>query len=163
LLRAQTCARPDAGQKAALRGNVAGQRRLKYRKRDSMQTGNLFTDAAVPKQGERVDTILSHRNLVIERIVSSAFIAPQEYRQAQDEWVLLVRGEALIEIEGQSVSLKSGDYLFLPADVPHTLAHSSEGAMWLAVHLHPSEPHRLANPPRQREAQGDHLALRANT
>ncbi len=101
-----------------------------------MRTDNLFTDAAPPDKGERFDTILSHRNLVIERIVSSATITPQEYVQPQDEWVLLIQGEALLQVAGESVSLKSGDHLFLPAGVPHTVEHTSEGAMWLAVHLH---------------------------
>lgn len=104
-----------------------------------MRTANLFTDAAPPHNGERFDTILSHRNLVVERIVSSAAITPKEYVQTQDEWVLLVRGEAVLQVAGESVSLKAGDYLFLPAGVPHTVERTSEGAMWLAVHLHPEQ------------------------
>jgi len=104
-----------------------------------MQTGNLFTDAAPPQKGERFDTILSHKNLVVERIVNSASITPLEYVQLQDEWVLLVQGEAVLQVAGQSVSLKSGDYLFLPAGVPHTVERTSEGAMWLAVHLYPAQ------------------------
>lgn len=102
-----------------------------------MQTGNLFSDAAPPQRGERFDTILSHNNLVVERIVSSSTITPHEYVQVQDEWVLLVQGEAVLQVAGKTVSLKSGDYLFLPAGIPHTVEHTSEGAMWLAVHLHP--------------------------
>jgi cupin 2 domain-containing protein len=104
-----------------------------------MQSGNLFSDAAPPQTGERFDTILSHKNLVVERIVSSAAITPQEYLQLQDEWVLLVQGEAILQVAGESVSLKSGDYLFLPAGVPHTVLRTSEGTMWLAVHLHPEQ------------------------
>ena len=102
-----------------------------------MKVGSLFTDALAPLEGERFDTLLRHRNLVVERIVSSAAIAAQEYVQTQDEWVLLVHGEAVIEVAGESVSLKSGDYLFLPAGVPHTVLRTSTGALWLAVHLHP--------------------------
>jgi cupin 2 domain-containing protein len=104
-----------------------------------MQTGNLLTDAAPPQKGERFDTILSHKNLVVERIVSSASITPQEYVQLQDEWVLLIQGEAVLQVAGESVSLKTGDYLFLPVGVPHTVERTSEGAMWLAVHLHPAQ------------------------
>lgn len=102
-----------------------------------MSVGNLFTDAAAPLAGERFDILLSHRNLVVERIVSSAAIAAPEYVQTQDEWVLLVHGEAILEVAGESTSLKSGDYLFLPAGVPHTVLKTSAGALWLAVHLHP--------------------------
>lgn len=104
-----------------------------------MRTGNLFADAALPKKGERFETLLSHRNLVVERIVSSAEITPCEYVQPQDEWVVLVQGEAELEVAGESVSLTPGDHLFLPAGVPHTVVSVSEGAIWLAVHLHPEQ------------------------
>ncbi|MFH0784110.1 MAG: cupin domain-containing protein [Pseudomonadota bacterium] len=104
-----------------------------------MRIGNLFTDAVPPAESERFDILHSHKNLVIERIVSSAAITPQEYVQTQDEWVLLVQGEALLQVAGESISLKSGDYLFLPAGVPHTVEHTSEGALWLTVHLHPEQ------------------------
>jgi cupin 2 domain-containing protein len=102
-----------------------------------MKVGNLFSDASAPPQGERFDSLLSHKNLVVERIVSSAAVVAQEYVQAQDEWVLLVRGEAQLRVAGEAVSLKSGDYLFLPNGVPHTVERTSPGALWLAVHLHP--------------------------
>jgi cupin 2 domain-containing protein len=89
--------------------------------------------------GERFETLLSHKNLVIERIVSSSDISPQEYVQPQDEWVLLLQGEATLRVAGESVELKSGDYLFLPAGTPHIVEHVSQGAIWLAVHFHPAE------------------------
>ena len=102
-----------------------------------MNVGNLFSDASAPLAGERFDTLLSHKNLVVERIVSSADAVPQEYVQTQDEWVLLVAGDAQLRVAGEPVSLKSGDYLFLPNGVPHTVLRASPGALWLAVHLHP--------------------------
>src|SRR5688572_16067346 len=102
-----------------------------------MRTGNLFNDATAPPQGERFDVLLDHRNLVVERIVSSAGITPQESVQPQDEWVVLIQGEAVLQIAGETMSLKAGDYVFLPAGVPHRVERTSHGAMWLAVHLHP--------------------------
>ena len=106
-----------------------------------MRVGNLFTDADSPLEGERFDILLRHKNLVVnlvvERIVSSAAIAAREYVQTQDEWVLLVQGEAELLVAGEAVSLKSGDHLFLPAGVPHSVERTSSGALWLAVHLHP--------------------------
>lgn len=99
--------------------------------------GNLYENAQPPAAGERFDTLLSHQNLVIERIVSTSKIAAQEYVQEQDEWVVLLQGEALLEVAGEAQPLKAGDYLFLPARTPHTVLRVSDGAMWLAVHLHP--------------------------
>lgn len=86
-----------------------------------MHTHNLFTNTEPPDKGERFDTLLSHRNLVVERIVSSSAITPREYAQPQDEWVVLVKGEAVIQVAGESIALKPGDHLFLPAGAPHTV------------------------------------------
>lgn len=102
-----------------------------------MHPGNLFLDDQAPSSGERFDTLLAHRNLVIERIVSSADIAPGDYRQDQDEWVVLLRGTATLVVDGKETRLTAGDYLFLPARTPHSVTETSEGALWLAIHLHP--------------------------
>lgn len=104
-----------------------------------MPSGNLYFDASVPSVGERFDTLLSHRNLVIERILSSARTSPGEYVQTQDEWVVLLKGEAVLEVAGRRIELRSGDYLFLPSGTPHTVASVSEGALWLAIHLHATQ------------------------
>jgi cupin 2 domain-containing protein len=103
-----------------------------------MHTGNLFADSAPPPADERLEVLLSHRNLVIERIVSASRMAARSYVQPQDEWVLLVRGEAELDVAGETVALTAGDHLFLPSGTPHTLKCASDGALWLAVHLHPS-------------------------
>jgi cupin 2 domain-containing protein len=103
-----------------------------------MHPGNLFTDATPPAQGERFETLLQHRNLVVERIVSSSQIASVDYLQSQDEWVVLLQGRATLSIAGTQVQLRAGDYLFLAAGVAHTLDEVSDGALWLAVHLHPA-------------------------
>jgi len=98
---------------------------------------NLFDSVAPPVTGERFDTLLQHKNLVIERICSSSDMPLTRYVQTQDEWVLLVQGTAVIEIDGTTESLKAGDYVFLPANTPHCVREVSEGALWLAVHLYP--------------------------
>lgn len=46
-----------------------------------MPTGNLFADATPSPEGERFETLLIHRNLVVERIVSSAAVVQSEYVQ----------------------------------------------------------------------------------
>jgi len=105
-------------------------------------TGNLYADATPPAQGERFDALLSHRGLVIERIVSTSKIASREYVQEQDEWVVLLKGNAVLDVAGQPVALADGDYLFLPALTPHTVRQVSDGALWLAIHLHPAAGQR---------------------
>ena len=102
-----------------------------------MPVPNIHDDAAAPASGERFDTLLRHRNLQVERIISSRDIRPAEYVQEQDEWVLLVEGSATLLIDGQTTELRAGDHVFLPARTPHTVTAVSQGALWLAVHLHP--------------------------
>ena len=103
-------------------------------------TGNLYANATPPQEGERFEALLQHKNLLIERIVSSSKIASRQYIQDQDEWVVLLRGEALLDVGGGTVALASGDHLFLPSKTPHTVLSVSEGALWLAIHLHQSAP-----------------------
>lgn len=104
-----------------------------------MNIGNLYQDSAAPARGERFDALLSHRNLVIERIVSSGLAEPVDYVQEQDEWVTLLQGHAVMTVDGERVELQPGDHLFLPAGMPHRVEQTSVGAVWLAVHLHQSE------------------------
>ncbi|SDG52581.1 cupin domain-containing protein [Propionivibrio dicarboxylicus] len=105
-----------------------------------MHPGNLFRDDQPPSSGERFDTLLAHRNLLVERIVSSADIVPGDYLQEQDEWVVLLRGSATLVVDGEEVRLATGDYLFLPARTPHSVTQTSAGALWLAIHLRPEVP-----------------------
>lgn len=102
--------------------------------------GNLFSDVQPPERGERFETLLTHRNLVVERIVSSSSTAPTEYVQEQDEWVVLLRGSAVLDVAGEGLRLGPGDYLFLPAGTSHSVRSVSDGALWLGVHLHPDSP-----------------------
>ena len=99
--------------------------------------GNLFADASPPLADERFDVLLRHKNLVVERIVSSAAVTAKSFVQPQDEWVVLLRGSAVLDVAGERVDLAAGDYVFLPARTEHTVCSASDGALWLAVHLHP--------------------------
>lgn len=99
---------------------------------------NLFANLTPPPEGERFDELLRHKGLVIERIVSSSRIAHELYVQPQDEWVVLLRGDATLDVNGRTVVLTDGDHLFLPQQTPHTVTQVSDGALWLAIHLHPT-------------------------
>lgn len=101
--------------------------------------------AEPPHEGERFDTLLHHKNLVVEHIINSSAVTPCEYVQPHDERVVLVEGEAVLQVAGESLALKPGDHLFLPAGVPHTVERASHSAMWLAVHLHP-DPKQASTP-----------------
>lgn len=96
---------------------------------------SLFHDSSVALSAERIDVLAEMSNVTIERIVSSGTQPPAAYLQDHDEWVLLVRGEAEMTVDGERVLLRAGDTLQLPARVPHEVLKTSEQAVWLAVHI----------------------------
>lgn len=106
-----------------------------------MKIQNLFRNLPELDQGESFETLLTCRNVVIERIASSARVEPTLYDQRQDEWVCLLQGEADLWIDGDQVTLVAGDALFIPAHRPHRVLRTSgePPCVWLAVHIHPSE------------------------
>ena len=99
--------------------------------------GNVFAAADAPQAGERFEDLWRHGDVQIERIVSSASPDQRAYRQAQDEWVLLLRGAATLSVADATVELEPGDYLHLPAGTPHRVLSTAPGSLWLAVHVHP--------------------------
>jgi len=90
----------------------------------SLQLGSLDADPA-PSSGE----------LMVEQIISSSSPDPVEYRQVQDEWVVVLEGAAVLEIDGVEVSLGPGDWVLLPAATPHRVLMTEAGTRWLAVHV----------------------------
>ncbi len=95
---------------------------------------NLF-NYITPKQGETFTTLLEHKNIKINRIVSSSSIEPVEYIQDEDEWLVLLEGKATLLLEGKEKTLTKGETLFISAKTPHTVLKTSSGTVWLTVHI----------------------------
>lgn len=102
---------------------------------------SLFRDLPRPETGEVFEDLLRLGSVQIERIVSSPFPDGRLYDQEQDEWVLLLDGEAMLWVEGEALVLKRGDHLLIPAHARHkVIATSSEPrCVWLVVHCWPHE------------------------
>ncbi len=104
-------------------------------------SNNIF--AKIPEQlpEEIFECILKKENIVIERIISNGHVtsAGQWYDQTEDEWVILLQGEAtlLFEKNQRLVSLTPGDYLLIPAHTRHRVEWTLPdfNTIWLAVHL----------------------------
>ena len=94
-----------------------------------------------PPADEVTETLLERPGLRIERIVSTGQATPegQWYDQASDEWVLLVKGNARLRIEGEAHDreLGEGDFVFLPAHCRHRVAWTQREppTVWLAIHI----------------------------
>ena len=95
---------------------------------------NIY-DSILPQNGEIFTTLLAHKNIKINRIVSSAHVEPIEYMQDEDEWLVLLEGEATLLVEYEEKILTKGDTLFIPAKVPHTVLRTKNGTVWLTVHI----------------------------
>jgi len=89
-----------------------------------------------PETGETFTTLLEHKNVKINRIVSSNDLEPVEYIQKEDEWVIVFEGEALLLLEDKKITLKKGDTLFIPAHTPHSVLETLQSTIWLTVHIY---------------------------
>jgi cupin 2 domain-containing protein len=96
---------------------------------------SIFDCDQPPDKAESFCTFLEHKNVTIERIVSSGNQPSAKYLQDHDEWVILISGEAEMTLGGEPVLLKAGDTLQLPGGVEHEVLRTSVGAVWLAVHI----------------------------
>jgi len=103
-----------------------------------MFTKNLLKDLISPADGEQFDEILCHQGVRIERIVSHGHASKPEfwYEQAWDEWVLIISGEAVLEYDLGSVTMRPGDHVLIEAGKRHRVQSTSliEPTVWLAVH-----------------------------
>ena len=104
-----------------------------------MRVQNIF--AAIPDELEHESfaQLLDGGRLKIERIISKGHSSPESgwYDQEQNEWVMLLRGEAVLSFEDQSqVRLREGDYLNIPAHKKHKVDWTDPhvATVWLAVH-----------------------------
>lgn len=101
---------------------------------------NLYAPLPDASASEHVATLLQTAQWRLERIVSLGQQTPpgQWYDQATAEWVMLLTGEAQLQIEGETGrrTLRPGDYLLLPAHVRHRVewTHPTQPSIWLALH-----------------------------
>lgn len=106
----------------------------------NLAPGNLLADLPPPGEAEDVRVLHSTPRLRIERIVSHGHASPPDFWYDQDEaeWVLVVSGEAGLEIEGEAAPrrLGPGDYLMIPPHRRHRVAWTAADrpTVWLAVY-----------------------------
>jgi len=107
--------------------------------------GNLF--AALPAEAEQelVEALIERPGVRIERIVSTGQASPAGfwYDQAEDEFVVVLSGSAVLRFEDgdRLMRLAPGHWVEIPAHVRHRVEQTDPGqpTVWLAVHRKLSE------------------------
>lgn len=101
---------------------------------------SLFTDFTSQLPDELVTILLDAANVRIERIVSRGHVSPKDfwYDQDQHEWVVVLKGLARLRFEDETLEMKPGDYVNIPAHKKHRVEWTTpdEPTIWLAVHYH---------------------------
>ena len=91
-----------------------------------------------PQDDERFDELLRRPGIRVERIESHGHTTPPEqpYVQDRDEWVLLLAGEAELELQGLGLRrLGPGEGLLIPSGLAHRVTYTADPTIWLAIHL----------------------------
>ena len=98
---------------------------------------SVFSSISSSSDGEEFLTLLETSAVRIERIVSHAKSSPDGfwYDQPDDEWVMVLRGRATLEIPSGPVEMGAGDHVFIPRHVRHRVAATTADTIWLAIHL----------------------------
>ncbi|AXY02549.1 cupin domain-containing protein [Vibrio alfacsensis] len=99
---------------------------------------NLLKDLPDDLSKEVFDDILSHKQVRIERIVSTGQTTPEGdwYDQEDHEWVLILQGAGELTYEdGSVIHLEVGDHTNIPAHTKHRVSWTApdQKTIWLAV------------------------------
>ncbi|UCB56083.1 MAG: cupin domain-containing protein [Thiotrichales bacterium] len=103
-----------------------------------VESGNIYTPVPTDLDEEVFELLTEHQNVRIERIISSGHKSPENhwYDQEQNEWVLVLKGEACIGFENDvDLNLGEGDHINIPAHTKHRVVSTSleTETIWLAV------------------------------
>lgn len=88
---------------------------------------------------EQLDVLLQSDHIKIEIIVSTGQSSPETgwYDQPDNEWVIVLAGEAILSFEGaDDCQLSAGSHLNIPAHTRHRVKWTSPNTatIWLAIH-----------------------------
>ncbi|MGB1226754.1 MAG: cupin domain-containing protein [Poseidonibacter sp.] len=98
---------------------------------------NVFENIIIDKSKEQFFELLKNDNIKIEKIVSNGQSSPINfwYEQEKNEFVLILKGNAIIEYENSELILEEGDYINIPAFTKHRVKYTNKqkSTIWLAV------------------------------
>jgi cupin 2 domain-containing protein len=100
-----------------------------------LRRGRLRPSSDAPAEGEDTDTLAEAGGATVEQILSGRVATPVDYLASHSEWIVVLNGRAALDVGGEHVGLATGDWVVLPAAVPHRLVAVDHGTTWLAVHF----------------------------
>ncbi|RLA76274.1 MAG: cupin [Epsilonproteobacteria bacterium] len=104
-----------------------------------MKKTNIFENIPTKLKEEIFEDIISKKEIKIQRIISKGHTTQKGewYDQDRDEWVILLKGEAILEFEGSNdVKLQEGDYINIQANIRHRVSWTKlhVETIWLAIY-----------------------------
>ena len=106
-----------------------------------MLADNIFNNVKIDRENELFETIISNKNVKIERIISYGHTTAtgECYDQEWDEWVMILKGSAVIRFYDpkEEFALNAGDYIFIPSQKKHRVefTRTDDFTIWLAIHI----------------------------
>ncbi len=100
---------------------------------------NLFADLPTTLPEKLVEVLAESEHVRIERILSIGHASPEGlwYDQDKTEWVVVLKGEAKLFLEGDDgpIHMRPGDYINIPAHRKRRVEWTTpdEPTVWLAV------------------------------
>jgi len=94
---------------------------------------NLYHMEKPAENSELFSTLFQTPLVKIEAIRSWLKTPGELYNQEKDEWVLLLIGEACLQVADQRLNMIGGDYCFIPRHTEHQVLSTSSDALWLGV------------------------------
>ena len=103
-----------------------------------MKLNNIFAEIPGELDNELMQVLQQSDNIKIQRIVSKGQVSPETgwYDQQQNEWVIVIKGEAVITFEQTEVAMQAGSYINIPAHTKHKVSwtHPDLETVWLVVY-----------------------------
>lgn len=102
-----------------------------------MNKQNIFENIIIDNNKEEFIDLVKNENIRIERIVSNGQKSEEDfwYEQEENEFVMVLDGDAVIEFEEEEIILQKGDYLNILANRKHRVKYTNKdkATVWLAV------------------------------
>lgn len=102
-----------------------------------MEKIELYDNITIDTNAEKFLEIFKNDIIKIEKIVSNGQKSPEDfwYTQEESEFVLILKGNAILEFEGETMVLNEGNAVIIPAMKKHRVKQTSqeEPTIWLAI------------------------------